>query len=222
MAASDPADPVNAGRSAADQVFHGILAALEARSLVPGQRLVEADLATQFAVGRNSVREGLQRLVAEGLAEQPPHRSATIRRLSEQETLDVLDVAERMTGLLARSAARGARDPARAPALPAALAALARAHEANDDAAFSDARRQFYRALLRMSANRELARLFPSIQMPIVHAQYRIPGLAALRLADYGRIADAVLRGDAEAADAAGMAHVGRVRAALLARPETP
>jgi DNA-binding GntR family transcriptional regulator len=63
--------PVTAGpasRSASDSVFFGIMNGLELGTFVPGQRLVETDLVEQFGVGRNSVREALQRLAAEALS----------------------------------------------------------------------------------------------------------------------------------------------------------
>ena len=66
-----------------------------------------------------------------------------------------------------------------------------------------------------MSGNRELRRLFPAIQMLIVYAQHRLGSLQALRLRDYRVIAEAVLAGRAEAADAAGTAHVRNVREAI-------
>jgi len=218
-------DPVTAGAvpldpdpsaSASDVVFNGIVAALEAQQLVPGQRLVEADLASQFGVGRNSVREALQRLAAEGVVELFRHKGAAIRSLSLKDTLDVLDVAERMTGLLARAAARGVRAPGQAGALAAALKELARADKADDPRAFGAARRQFYRALLVLAGSNELRRLFPAIQMPIVYAQHRLVGLQKLRLRDYRAIVAAVADGEADAADAAGMAHVRNVRDLVL------
>ena len=106
LAASRSDDTADATASAADSVFFGILTGLEHQRFVPGQRLVEVDLAAQFGVGRNSVREALQRLVAEGIVETVRHKGAVIRALTIEDTMDVLDVAERMTGLLARSAAR--------------------------------------------------------------------------------------------------------------------
>src|SRR5262245_1347205 len=115
--------------SASDGVFFGIVNALEAQSIVPAQRLVEADLAAQFGVGRNSVREALQRLAAEGIVELQRHKGAVVRSLSLQDTLDVLDVAERMTGLLARAAVRGAADAALRAKLQACLRDLASAEE---------------------------------------------------------------------------------------------
>lgn len=203
--------------SASDLVFYGMVRALETRSFVPGQRLIEAELATQFGVGRNSVREALQRLAADGIVELLRHRGAVIRLLTPQETQDVLDVAERMTALLARTAARGKGDKPRAQLLRRAMQELDAADAAHDADAFTAARRHFYRALLEMGASRELHRLFPSIHMPIVYAQHRLPTLQQLRLKDYRRIAAAVLAGDAEQADRDGAAHVQNVRAAILA-----
>lgn len=205
------------GRSASDAVFFGIMSGLELGRFVPGQRLVETDLVTQFGVGRNSVREALQRLAADGIVELPRHRGAMIRMLSMQDTLDVLDVAERMTGLLARAATRGSSDRMHTQALRASVQELVAAEKTRASEPFSTARRHFYRTLLEMGGNRELRRLFPTIHMPIVHAQHRLTSLQQMRLADYRRIANAVLAGEPNEAEAAGAAHVQNVRAAILA-----
>ena len=202
--------------SASDVVFFGVVKALEAQELVPGQRLVEVDLASQFQVGRNSVREALHRLSAEGLVDLLRNRGAAIRLLSLKETMDVLDVAERMTGLLARTAARGVVEPAHRRMLPAALKELSQAVNEEDADGFARGRRHFYHALLLLSGSAELKRLFPAIQMPIVYAQHRLAGLQKLRLRDYRLIAKAVSDGLEEEADEAGMAHVRNVRELVL------
>lgn len=213
---SPAADPVESLVSASDTVFFGILGRLEAQTMVPGQRLIETDLMAQFSVSRNSVREALQRLAAEGVVELLRHKGAAIRSLSLRETLDVIDVAERMTGLLARSAARGADAAAHTRTLQRIVRELEAADAARDVALFSTTRRRFYRTLLEMGGNLELKRLFPSIHMPIVHAQHRLPTLQTLRLADYRAIAKAVVAGDGDAADEAGAQHVRNVRQAIL------
>ncbi len=204
--------------SASDLVFYGIVNGLELQKYVPAQRLVESDLAEQFAVGRNSVREALQRLAAEGIVELSRNKGAAIRSLTIQETLDVLEVAERMTGLLARAAARGAASSGLKPILSESLKALKTAHAANDALAFTSARRRFYRCLLEMSGNRELKRLFPTIQMPIVYAQHRMAALQKMRLRDYVKISLAVRSGREDDAEAAGLAHVQHVRQEILVR----
>jgi DNA-binding GntR family transcriptional regulator len=194
------------------QLADGVRHHLAGRRIVPGQRLVEADLSTTFKVSRNSVREGLQRLVAEGVVELLKHKGAAIRTLGFQDTMDVLDVAELMTGLLVRAAARNHTDAMRADMLRKSLGDLSRADEARDSLAFTLARRQFYRALLELARNRELRRLFPTIHMPIVYAQHRLPSLQQIRLRDYQRIAAAVLMGKEKDAEALGREHVQTVR----------
>lgn len=208
-----PAEPAE---GAAQMVFSGLVAALEARRLVPGQRLVEADLAQQFGVSRNSVREALQRLAAEGIAEVTRHKGATIRTLTDEDMRDILDVAERLTGLLARSAARSVASGQSPHALKAALGLLDNADRQHDPEAFASARRSFYRALLELSGSHELRRLFPLIQMPIVYAQHRVMRLQSIRRRDYAAIVRAVAAGHVELADAAGMAHVQNVRREIV------
>lgn len=219
MPATDPAAAapladafIDAPEGAADAVFFGIVHGLERRVFVPGQRLVEADLAARFDVGRNSVREALQRLAAEGVVDILRHKGAAVRALTVQETMDVLEVAERMTGLLARSAARAVAAGRGPQALARALQQLRSADGAQDPDTFARARRSFWRALLELAANRELRRLFPSIHMPIVYAQHPIAALQKLRLRDYEAIAQAVAQGREDMADARGMEHVRNVR----------
>lgn len=202
--------------SASSAVSHGILNGLAEQKFVPGQRLVELDLAEQYGVSRNSVREALQQLAAQGVVDILRNKGAAIRSLGPQETLDVLDVAERMTGLLARSAAQGISAGRPREPIEQALAELAQADASHDANAFARARRGLYRALLATSGSHELRRLFSSIQMPIIYAQHRPAALQRMRMRDYQAICEAVLRGDAGAADQAGMRHVQNVRAAIV------
>lgn len=53
--------------------------------LVPGQRLVEADLVKEMGSGRTKIREALQRLEAEGLVDIEEFRGASVRQLSMDE-----------------------------------------------------------------------------------------------------------------------------------------
>ncbi|MBF5005471.1 GntR family transcriptional regulator [Diaphorobacter caeni] len=212
--------PESRGGSASGSVFYGIMKGLETQSFVPGQRLVEVDLAAQYGVSRNSVREALQRLAAEGVIELSRNKGAAIRSLTLKQTHEVLDVAERMTGLLARSAAQGIADGQSPEPITQALRELVLADQTNDGEAFARARRSLYRAFLVASDSQEMRRLFPSIQMPIVYAQHRPATLQKVRMRDYQTMSDAILAGNAAAADKAGMAHVQNVRAAIVRQHE--
>ena len=209
-------EPAGAGR----RVYLGILQDLESGRMVPGQRLIETDLATRFEVGRNAVREAMQHLVARGVVDLSPNRSPAIRRLDLAESMEVLDVAAMMTRLAARAAAAGYQ-PRHADMLDGAIGDLDRAASADEAGLFSRARRNFYRAILLIGGNRELQRLFPAIGIHIIHAQYPSHRLQGIRLADYRTIGRAIAAGDADAAERAAAAHVEHVRAVIreLAAP---
>jgi DNA-binding GntR family transcriptional regulator len=198
----------------ARKVYLGILSDLERGRMVPGQRLVETDLAQRFEVGRNAVREAIQHLAGRGVVDLSPNRSPAIRRLDPAESFEVLDVAEAMTRLVARAAALRFGS-AHVQPLAGAIDELAAAAATGEPAQFSRARRRFYRILLLIGGNRELQRLFPAIGTHIIHAQHPSPRMQGIRLADYQGMARAIMAGDAEAAEVAAAAHVDHVRAVI-------
>lgn len=210
-----PQPPGEHKMSASDKVFWGIVRGLETQQFVPGQRLVEADLAARFQVGRNVIREAVQRLAAEGLVDLSRHRSVSVRVLSRREAFDLLDIVERIFGLLTRTAVRSYEVPIYREELNQVMRTLQQANDQHDPKAFAAARRNFYHTLLNMGGNRDLNRLFTTIHIPILYAQQQIPTLQQIRLTDYRKIIEAVLSGDVEAADQAGSLHVQNVRNAL-------
>lgn len=201
---------------ASRRVYLGIMQDLEDRRMVPGQRLVETDLAARFGVGRNAVREAMQRLAVRGVIDLSRNRSPSIRWLDIAETLEVLDVAAALTGLVARAAACRFDHPRHADLIEAAMDEFAKVGSTPEPGVFSRARRRFYRALLTIGGNRELQRLFPAIGMHIIYSQFQSPRLQDIRLLDYRAICDAVAAGDAEAAEREGRGHVHHVRAVIL------
>jgi DNA-binding GntR family transcriptional regulator len=202
--------------SASDRVSFGIMQALEQQRMVPGQRLIETDLVCQFGVGRNAVREAIQHLAARGIVHLSRNRSPAIRMLSLEEAMEVLEVAEALTGLLARGAARKFDHIVHRRKLNAVLGELANCEMTRDRDSFNRTRRHFYRALLDICGNRELDHLFAAIHMQIVYAQFQSPSLQAIRFADYRTICEAVIAGDVKTAEAAGARHVRRVRKVVL------
>ncbi|QIG81948.1 GntR family transcriptional regulator [Sphingosinithalassobacter tenebrarum] len=187
---------------------------LEEGRFVPGQRLVETELASRFGVGRNAVREAIQWLSAQGVIDVTRHRSPAIRLLEGEEALEVLDVAERVIGLAARAAAASMTREDR-PRLRAALDAMQAALTDDTPGAFSRARRHFYGAILEIGGNRELQRMFPALGIHILHAQYRVESSRAAQVGDLRNVVQAAAAGDAAQAEAAGRAYVTALGAAV-------
>lgn len=200
---------------ASQTVFWGIVRGLETHAFVPGQRLIESELGERFGVGRNSVREAMQRLAAEGVVDLSANKGASIRVLTLGEIYDLLDIAERLFSLLTRNAVRSSGNVIYQEELKRILEELETADDNRDVSAFASARRNFYRILLNMGGNVDLKRMFTTIHIPLVYAQQHIPSLQTIRLADYRRIFDAIFQHDPELADQAGALHVHNVRMAV-------
>jgi DNA-binding GntR family transcriptional regulator len=199
-------------KGAAERVYLGIMRDLEQRRMAPGQRLVETDLARRYGVGRNAVREAIQRLAGRGIVDLSPNRSPAIRRLDAAETNEILDVASVMTELVSRTAAREFVAAAHACLLQTAVEPLSSLAPTVDLTAFGRARRGFYRALLVIGGNRELQRLFQNIGMHIIYSQFQSYDLLVTRVTDYQQIADAVAAKDEARAEKAARDHVEHVR----------
>lgn len=200
---------------ASQRVYLGIMQDLEARRIVPGQRVIETDLAQRFGVGRNAVREAIQRLSVHGVVDPSRHRSPTIRVLDLAETHEILDVAAAMTGLAARAAAHAFDSWRHGAMMNAAMAALEDVGTDSEPAHFSRARRQFYRTILAIGGNRELQRLFPSIGMHVIYSQFQSPKLQQVRMIDYRVIYDALVANDPDAAERGTRNHVEHVRSVI-------
>lgn len=67
-------------------VFEQILSAVHAGTLLPGERISDADLATQFGVSRTPVREALQRLREIGIIEASPSRFTRVAVVTPEQT----------------------------------------------------------------------------------------------------------------------------------------
>jgi DNA-binding GntR family transcriptional regulator len=213
--ASNHAESAESARtelSSPSRVAAAILRALEERRLVPGQRLIETELAIQFGVGRNAVREAVKQLAERGVVELARNRSPAIRILTREEALEVLDVAEVMSGLLAGLAASHFERERHGQRVRSVKARFAGCRKQRDVASFNELRRDFYRLLLDLAGNRELRRLFSTIRMEILHAQYQSAHWQQIRVEDYQAICAAVLLRDNAAASAAAKRHVRHIR----------
>src|SRR5512139_3432114 len=73
--------------------------------LVPGQRLVEADIVAATGASRSKVREALRRLESEGLLTIEEFRGASVKRLGPDEVRQIYQTRMALEGLAARECA---------------------------------------------------------------------------------------------------------------------
>ena len=77
-------------RSLRQHVIEELRSAILQGRIQPGDRIVEADLAQQFAVSRGCVREALRGLEKEGLVVSSPYRETRVASTTEEEVVEVL------------------------------------------------------------------------------------------------------------------------------------
>jgi len=93
-------------RTITDQVHAGLRDLILTGTLVPGEKIDQAELAKRFGTSLIPIREALARLRASGLVRIVPRRGAFVEPLSSEELLDIYFVRE----LLEEQAARLAAD----------------------------------------------------------------------------------------------------------------
>jgi|GEM_PF-834789 len=205
--------------SASAAIVRDIVAGLYDGRYEPGQRLVEANLTAAFGTSRGPVREALKGLAALGIVDITRQRGAQIKVLTVSQATDILVVASALLTCAARLAASNIEQDGAREKMQSALERVAGFTKDDNSQAFAHARAHFYAAITRIAGNGELRRILPSAQIHIIRVQFRAVLRAhdATRLADYKRIADAVLAGDAAAAESAMRLHLNRPIASLMA-----
>ncbi len=208
-----PATASSTPNTVISRLVQALTDAVTRGELLPGQRLVEADLQQRFGAGRSSVREALQLLHSSGLVMIEANKGAAVRKLGMQELQDLFAIREQLEGLAARLAA--AHMPQAKAAQRKQLASLMQRMEKTarlgDAQAYNLLNREFHELLLALSGNGQLQRLVAQLNLPILVHQFRgfmQPANQLTSHAEHARIAQAVLAGEADAAQRLMQKHV--------------
>lgn len=215
------ADKRVTGQEGRRVVSAGIRRALSSGDMVPGQRLVEQELSETFHATRSSVREALQDLAADDLVELIPRRGARVRVISVDEAVQITECRASLEGLCARRAAELATEEHR-KVLRETRESMLKAVAAGDPETYSALNRRLHDFIAEISGQKVAQGLLDRLNGQMVRFQFRLalrPGRPAQSLPQHVAIIDAVLSGDAEAAEAASRAHLDNVVEALRATP---
>jgi DNA-binding GntR family transcriptional regulator len=192
-----------------DAIVHG--------DIGPNARLVELDISTTFEMSRGAVRNALIRLEQEGLVVREPHRGARVRRVGDEEAVEILQARAVLEGLAVRQAAERIDDEGIAR-LQACLARHSELLDAGDLLGASDANADLHAALLELSGHGTAQRLIRGLNSQTVRYQYRtilIPGRPAASQAEHAAIVDAVAAGRSDDAETAMRTHLFNVAEAV-------
>jgi DNA-binding GntR family transcriptional regulator len=186
-------------------------------TLQPNERLVEANLARDFGLGRSAVRTALARLEQDGLVEREPHRGARVRLIDEREAVEILEARSVLEGVAARHAA-GKATAADVKRLRQILKEMRRLLDQGDLLRASDENAVLHRTLLEIADHPTVMRLISMLKSQLVRFQYRtimLPGRTERSFDEHTAIVDAVAAGDPDAAEKAMRRHLSHVAEAL-------
>lgn len=187
--------------------------------VVPGQRLVEPELAEAFGVTRASVRAALIDLTAEGLVERIPYRGARVRVVTIEEAVAITECRVVLEGLCAAKAAENATGD-QIDALRELGARMRAAVDDGEPMKYSAYNRELHRMVLEIAAQPVATELLQRLHGQIVRHQFRLAlraGRPQVSLPEHLAIIDAIGGRDPVAAEQAARAHLVSVIEALRA-----
>jgi DNA-binding FadR family transcriptional regulator len=209
-----------------EQVADRIAADIRAGRLAPGDRLPsERDLARRLEVGRASVREAIASLQVAGMVETRPGSGSFVaagaagrtRDAHDSSPSDLLEARALLEPAVARLAAQRGRPDAEAEGL---LAAMDRAAASGDRGGWNDCDRRFHRRIAALTGNPVLLELADRVAAVMDEPLWQrlrddsiaTPGRATIHLAEHRMIYEAIVEGDADAAELFADQHIRRVR----------
>lgn len=200
-----------------DSGYQALREAIVSGEIAPDARLVEAEISAAFQMSRSAVRTALIRLEQERLVVREPHRGARVRKVSEEEAVEILQARAVLEGLAVRRAAERIDDEG-AARLRACLTRQRELIEIGDLLGASSVNADLHAALLDLSGHGTARRLIRALNAQTVRYQYRtilIPGRSAASLEEHEAIVEAVVAGDPDAAERAMRTHLFNVAEAV-------
>ena len=76
----------------AETAYDKLFDAIQSGDILPGDRLLETELAQRFSVSRTPIREAIRRLEAEGIVRHTPRIGAMVRQLGQKEIVELYEM----------------------------------------------------------------------------------------------------------------------------------
>jgi len=214
-----------------EEIYDALHRQIIAGKYVPGDWLRQEEIAGQMGVSMTPVREALDLLVSNGIAERVPYRGVRIREMSTKDIVDAYGVRLMLEAMIARDAAANIT-PEQAANLRNILEEMNRHVELIEMPQERQLSREFHNAIAEASANEILIKLYAVVSNAfpdwrLYEALYRKPEILAGTVAtthdEHTAIVDALEANDTDWAVRASIEHVmdsGRWLADYLNVPE--
>jgi DNA-binding GntR family transcriptional regulator len=145
-----------------EQIFEVLKNLILAGELKPGERILEAQLATQLKVSRAPIREALLLLAQHGFVTIRPHRGAFVTELSAADLTEIFEIRQLLEVNAALKIHKN-MTPDLARCLEAALAKIGQAAHERDVVQFTEADFNFHKTIWNLAGNTHIAQILTDI-----------------------------------------------------------
>lgn len=139
--------------------------------LTPGTRINEVQVGAMLGVSRTPLREAIKTLAREGLVENVPSRGAIVRRFSEADVAQILQVLQALEQLAARLACQHADDATIAQIVDLHRRMLS-FYESGNRLEYFKLNQAIHTGIVRASGNAALAETHELLQARIRRVRY--------------------------------------------------
>ncbi len=199
-----------------EEIYDALHRHIIAGKYAPGNWLRQEEIASQMGVSMTPVREALDLLVASGLAERVPYRGVRVREMSTKDVVEAYGMRLVLEAMIARDAALNIT-PLQVSGLKKILDEMRKQVKLNEMPRERQLSREFHAAIAEASGNELLIKLYAVVANAfpdwlLYEALYRKPELLANSVAqtfeEHTAILNALIKGDADKAVQASIAHV--------------
>lgn len=210
--------------SLVQRVYGTIMDALDAGEMLPGSRIVAAELAQRLGLSRAPVREALAVLAGQGLVELLPDRGAMLRQMSPDDLAGVYEISAPVAAVGIRAAASRMGEGDNADRVRAAMAAIREAgQKASPGIGFYLVLNDFHYLLNAIAEKPLVDQVLRAINLEywnrLLVAAIDLSVHAPRYIENYQRMTDSVLAGDGRTAASIMLFHAEWC-ATLLKMPE--
>lgn len=197
-------------RTMVEQAAEAIVGAAARGVFLPGDRLVEAEIARDLGISRVPVREALRLLESQGIVVSTPYKGMRLMQITNAGVAELFRVRLALETLALQEALRRPGGPERFAPLRRAAELFTQAQQTGDPAAMVAGEEAFHAELCRCSGNAPLVALWTSLarQLAVVWGL----GIGARGTENAAREHDGLIaaleRGDLKGASAQLTAHV--------------
>ena len=185
--------------STVDAVRNALESDILSLRFAPGEKIAESDLAIRYGVSRNTVREAVAHLLAQGLLTKVANKGVSVRRFTIQDVQEIFHLRAMLEVEAVNSILKSQGNPSHLYTIVDELESLNR-QDQWDDYVFSDI--HFHKELVATAGSTRLSKLYETILTEVKLCIYQTRNYVSIHTeahASHRKILDALCRGDGNA-----------------------